>query len=98
MRIGRISQLLFSSYSYCARCKTTWNLTESRAINFGNGSGFFAACKPCWDEMSVDERVALYIARANKWRAKFGQDSYPPSDVIEAAVRRESATEWEQKT
>jgi hypothetical protein len=31
---GTITHAMFPQYSWCLRCKTTWNLVESRSVNY----------------------------------------------------------------
>ena len=94
LRLGRLSQWLYPSYSYCSRCLTTWNLVDSKDVRLTDdmedralwARGFFSLCVACWEETTVDERVE-YTRRS--FNAYWANGDIPWS-AYEVAVRRES--------
>jgi len=67
LRLGKITKSIFTSYSYCKKCKTTWNLVEMKTIYFSDNEGCFALCEKCWNESDTEERIKYYKELVNNW-------------------------------
>lgn len=61
IRLGKISQLLFPSYSNCRRCDTTWNLVEPHSVYYSDHQGCFALCEKCWNDCDPLTRMGFYL-------------------------------------
>lgn len=64
---------------------------EEKAVSYSpyDGTSFFASCVDCWDEMTVQERVDLYVRESARLNKIWG--GYGTSASMEEAVRRASA-------
>ncbi len=91
-RLGRLSQWISPGYSWCGRCKTTWNWVEGHSTQFlwcegdnsndkNSGSGMFPLCEYCWHELTPEQRLPFYLELNNRW----GTDG---AALDEAMIRR----------
>lgn len=60
IRIGRISQFFSPGYSWCGKCKTTWNLVDEHTTYYSAHSGCFSMCEKCWRETEPTDRLPFY--------------------------------------
>lgn len=73
-RIGRVSQLLTPSYSWCLRCETTWAFVKWHDTMYGNGGhGCIPLCQKCWAELTPLERLPFYRQLIESWHEKWPQ-------------------------
>ena len=71
LRVGKISQLIFSSYSFCSKCSTTWNLVKEVNVMHSKDRGVFTLCEKCWNKSSVDTRVKHH---KNRFSDRFNKE------------------------
>jgi hypothetical protein len=84
LRVGRISQLMTPGYSWCYKCKTTWQFVEGHHTPYSLGRGCFPLCEACWHETSPADRLPFYRELFERWTAGGSNDSKWAD--IEAAV------------
>ena len=81
-RIGPISRAVSPGYSWCLRCKTTWNFVEGHVTQHGTG-GCFPLCEKCWGELTPTERLPFYEELLVMWNS----DGTPATTEKAAALR-----------
>lgn len=47
-------------FSWCRKCKTSWDKVSGHAVDVTPTRGHFALCELCWQESSIEERVEYY--------------------------------------
>jgi len=89
-RIGRLSRKLGPpGYSWCGRCKTTWNYVHGHSTTYALGRACFPLCVKCWAELTPVDRLPYYRQLFDEW----GRDDLTWAE-LKAAVLNEGNPEW----
>ena len=78
---------LAPGYSWCKRCGTPWKFVEEHETWYRPTHAVFALCRPCWPELTSEERLPYYRQVFDDWeRFGCGDREWPE---IERAVLTE---------